>query len=232
MMDREIILSERKEGIREKKVVPVTRFELNEIKKHFDDSISAVKSQFIVADELLKHGKNIEAEYIWRSQIIFIESAFDYYMHEITKYGLTQIFDEKWKPTKRYQNIMVDMKHISMAFREGKDSGWFLEYINSYYEKDTLVSFESFKKQINLLGIGIKDIADAAFYERGETENTKDKLKRRLNQLFYRRNLIAHQADRSHLNAELHGISCELVEQYISDMNSIVEAIHKELDNL
>lgn len=232
MGKRDLSLSERKEGTREKAVTPVVKFELNEIKTHYNESITAVKSQFTIADELLQNGKIIDAEYIWRGQIVFIESAFDFYLHELTKYGLTQIFDENWPETIKFCNIQVDMRSVSKAFREGKDSGWFLEFVNAYYEKDTLVSFESFKDQMKLLGVEVKDVANIAFYNQNETEKTEEKLKRRLNQLYYRRNLIAHQSDRAHEDAQLKEISKELVEKFISDMDKIVNAIFIEMDNM
>ena len=89
------------------------------------------------------------------------------------------------------------MKVIEVALKSGEDIDWFLEYINSYYRAVTMVSYESVKDQLRLLGINLALVADGAFYQRGETENTKDKLKRRLNELFSRRNIIAHQSDRA-----------------------------------
>lgn len=44
-----------------------------------------------IVGELLESGKVIEGENIWRAQIIFLASALDFYMHELTKYGLCEI---------------------------------------------------------------------------------------------------------------------------------------------
>ena len=69
------------------------------------------------------------------------------------------------------------------------------------------------------------DVADGAFYQRGGTENTKDKLKRRLNELFSRRNIIAHQSDRAHTDAQVKNITKEIVQNFIYDVQKIVSSI-------
>lgn len=182
-----------------------------------------------MADELCKAGKVKEGENIWRAQIVFLASAFDFYMHELTKYGLCEIYNENWSRTDKYDNLQVNMKVIEIALKAGEDIDWFLEYINGYYRVITMVSYESVKDQFNLLGIDLTNIADKAFYQRGGTEKTKDKLKRRLNELFSRRNIIAHQTDRAHTNAQIINITKEIVQGFICDIEKIVNAINLEV---
>ena len=81
-----------------------------------------------------------------------------------------------------------------------------------------MVSYESVKDQLNLLGINLAAIADRAFYEKDGLEKTKGKLKRRLNELFGRRNIIAHQADRAHTDAQFINITKEVVQSFIDDV--------------
>ena len=59
--------------------------------------------------DLLKSGKIIEGENIWRAQIVFLASALDFYMHELTKYGLCEIYNENWERTDKYENLQVNM---------------------------------------------------------------------------------------------------------------------------
>ncbi|MGM9948320.1 HEPN domain-containing protein [Floccifex sp.] len=225
MEERNLDLLPRNEEIRDKFHTNVIRFELDEIMKHFTETIQAIYAQFDVADELLASGKITEGENIWRAQIIFLASAFDFYMHELTKYGLCEIYDENWFRTEKYENLQVNMKTIELAFKSGKDIDWFLDYINSYYQSITMISYESVKDQFNLLGISFEDVANKAFYKRGEKEKTRDKLKRRLNELFGRRNIIAHQTDRAHTDAQVYTITKEIVQNFINDIEKIVYAI-------
>lgn len=70
---------------------------------------------------------------------------------------------------------------------------------------------------------------DTAFYEKDRTEKTKGKLKRRLNELFGRRNIIAHQTDRAHTDAQFMDITKEVVQSFIYDVEKIVRAIDEEV---
>ncbi|MCI8646873.1 MAG: hypothetical protein HFE76_08825 [Firmicutes bacterium] len=171
-----------------------------------------------MADALQKSGKDAQGKNIWRAQIVFLASALDFYMHELTKYGLCEIYNENWERTDRYRNIRIKMEAIETALKSGEESDWFLEYINSYYQAITMVSYESVKDQLNLLGINLAAIADRAFYEKDGLEKTKGKLKRRLNELFGRRNIIAHQADRAHTDAQFINITKEVVQSFIDDV--------------
>lgn len=227
-MERDLRLAPRNEETREISYTPVQQYEIEEIKGHFNETIAEIRKQFSLADQLLCDKRDGEAEYIWRGQIVFLESAFDFFMHELTKYGLCQIFDGHWKATQKYRNIQIDLKTVTDAFQNGKNSGWFLDYINSYYAKDTFVSFVSVKDQINLLGLDLNAIADRVYYDLELREKTRDKLKRRLNQLYTRRNLIAHQSDRRHEDAERQSISKDTVQEFLEELTEIVNAICEE----
>lgn len=231
MEERNLDLMSRNEETRDKFHTEVIRFELDEIMQHFTETIQAINAQFDVADELLESGKVTDGENIWRAQIIFLASALDFYMHELTKYGLCEIYNENWSRTEKYDNLQVNMKVIEVALKSGEDIDWFLEYINGYYRAITMVSYESVKDQLNLLGIKSELVAERAFYQRGGTEKTKDKLKRRLNELFGRRNIIAHQTDRAHADAQVNTITKEIVQNFICDIEKIVDSIDAEARN-
>ena len=81
-----------------------------------------------------------------------------------------------------------------------------------------------------MLGLDIQSVANRAFYKQGEMEKTTEKLNRRLLELFERRNIIAHQSDRKHSNAQILDISKEIVEDFIEDTVAIVNAINEEAE--
>jgi hypothetical protein len=72
-------------------------------------------------------------------------------------------------------------------------------------------------------------LADDVFYDINSEEKTIDKLKNSLNSLFRRRNIIAHQSDRQHANAEILDIEREMVEGYIRDVNKIIDCVSKQI---
>ena len=227
-MGRNLELNPSEENIRDSQQPLIVRFPLDQIKKHFDNNILEVKAQFDVAESLINENRKEDAENIWRYQIVFLESAFDFYIHEITKYGLSNIFEGQWDKTPKYQNIKIDMELIEQVLHGNVDGEWFAIFVNNMYAKITMVSFESVRDQMNLIGLKIKKIADSAFYDINSNEKPISKLKRIINTLYDRRNIIAHQADRKHENAEKNSIDRNVVEAFIQDIVKIVEAIHIE----
>ncbi len=121
MGKRNFDLMSRNENTREKVQRKVVRFEIRQIRQHFEESLCAIHAQFTVADDLWHSGKKEEAENIWRAQIIFLASAFDFYMHELTKYGLCEIYEERWNRTEKYENIQLRMKDIEEALKSGEE---------------------------------------------------------------------------------------------------------------
>lgn len=226
MVNPNLELTPRKENTRDK--IQIIQFDLDDILQHFNDNISNIKNQLSVADELTKSNNISAAEDIWRSQIVFLESAFDFYMHELTKCGLLKIFRGEWNKTEKYQNIQLQMSYFERALDDNDDT-WFAEFINRFYANVTMASFTSVKEQFNLLDIDIKQVADNAFYDENSKENTRNKLKRRLDELFTRRNYIAHQSDRSHADAVRKNISKEDTLNFIADIEKIVYGIDNHI---
>ena len=76
-----------------------------------------------------------------------------------------------------------------------------------------------------MLDLSVKKIADSAFFDKNSNISTMDKLKQKINSLFYRRNKIAHQSDRERENAERQDIDKNFVMEKINDIYKIIEAV-------
>lgn len=229
-MSRDLSLK-RVEEKREKKPSQVINFELDEIKNHFDENIIDIENQFEIIDRLDDEKDKEKIDCILRSQIVFLGSSLDFYFHEITKFGLMKIYEGIWEETSKYKNIEVNMEVLSRALRETENSEWFMEFINSKYASVTMMSWDSIKTQLNLIGLKAQNIAKDAFYDRTSSEKVNDKIKRRVGELFHRRNSIAHQFDRLHSNANRIEISKEIVVEFIEDVKKIVNAVHENAKN-
>lgn len=210
MDGRVLDLLPRLEDTRERQIPQILKFELDEIKAHFDEDLSAISSLFTVYKQNEKN--DVCAKLILRSQVVLLESAFDFYLHEITKFGVNKIFEGAWISTEKYKNIIMRLEMVEKIINDEISENWFFEFINQYYAKETMVSFESIKDQMNLLGIKIQDIADKAFYEQGSSEPTIMKMKNVVNALYKRRNIIAHQSNRGHEDATYYPISKDQVD--------------------
>lgn len=227
MEERNLNLMPRQEETREKisSASNIVKFQLNEIEEHFDENLQYIQSQFDIADELVQSQREEEARNIWSSQIVFLESAFDFYLHELTKFGLSEMFVGNWDKTEKYNNLSVKMSIVDKALNAREDTEWFLEFVNGFYRELTLVSYKSVKDQMNLLGLELQDIADAVFYEMGSNIKTKDKLENCLEGLYHKRNVIAHQSGRRHSDAQREEVTKDMVEKYIEEVEKIVKKI-------
>lgn len=229
MSDRVIKLSKRKEDTREKNKVEVVDFSLDEIFKQFNENITNIKDKFNIADKLLEESNEESCKDIWQSQIVFLDSALDYYMHCITKYGMNKIFAGEWNKTEKYRHFMVPLETTEHAIKNSEDTVWFIELINSSYSKNTFMDASSIKEQFNLIDINFNEIADDVFYNRDNEQKTNEQLKHFLNNLYFRRNSIAHQSDRYNENGIKQEISKTEVEAYINNVNKIVNSIQNRI---
>ena len=221
-------LEPRKENTRDIKESPILRFDLDQIKSHFDEDVVALTDQLTIYDKLIEDGNKKCASLILNALIVLLESAFDFYLHEITKFGVTKIFESTWNKTDKYKNIKISIELVEKVINNTSDEEWFYQYINNNYASTTMVSFESFKDQLNLIGLNWKKIADDCFYKEESDIKPENKLRDTINALYKRRNIIAHQSSRKHENAEHIEVTKERVIEFIEDIQCIVTCIHEQ----
>ncbi len=224
---RKLALSLRKENQRESQQIALpVQFSLNEIKQHFIDSMNSVKSQFSVAESLRNKGNADGCKTIWRSQVVLAEGLLDFYIHEMSKYCLFKMFTGTWEKSEKYTSIMVPMGKVEDAISAVESKDWFFGYLNERFSRDVFISKESMREQLNLIGIGFSRVMFKAFPSVNENESAKKGAKI-VEELFSRRNIIAHQNDRSHASAVQNDISESFVSDYISKIEAIVNSIHE-----
>lgn len=223
---RDLQLTQRQENTREKStVLPIISFKLKEIVSRFDANIDATRGQFNVADALIAQGQIEEAEYIWRSQIVFCVSALDFYMHEITKYGMNQIFHGNWAKTAAYNKLRIPMENVEMALK-APESLWLIECVNGLFASSAFGAYNSIKTQLQLIGISMQDVNAKAFPPPDDPATLVESPQKRIDTIWERRNQIAHQTDRMHENAQMQPIGREYVEKCLNDIVSFVHAIN------
>lgn len=224
---RDLSLTPRKENQREAQpITPPVQFSLSEIKQHFVDSMNSVKSQYEVADALAKDGKASDCKTIWRSQVVLAEGLMDFYIHEMSKYCLFKMFTGDWEKSVKYASFMVPMGKVEEAISATESKDWFFAYLNERFSRDVFISRESMKDQLNLIGIEFSSVMVKAFPSDKEETSVKQGGKI-VEELFGRRNVIAHQNDRSHASAVQNDITKEFVADYISKIEAIVDSIHE-----
>lgn len=223
---RDLDLSKRKSNTRDKVQPEVIKFDLAEIKKHFEDSIKDIEEQFKTID-LLESKDKEKIDYILRSQIVFLGGSLDFYFHEITQFGIMQMYDEIWQETKPYKNINIKLGTILDVLKGEQDDSWFIEFINYEYSKISLISYDSIEKAMNMIGLHMYQIANKIYNYEIDRKERVTKLKERMNRLCERRNSIAHQFDMFHENAEKKPIHINTVREFIEDAKEIVDVVNE-----
>jgi len=224
---RDLSLTPRIENQREAQpITPPVQFSLDEIKQHFIDSMNSVKAQYDVADSLATEGNTDGCKTIWRSQVVLAEGLMDFYIHEMSKYCLFRMFTGHWDKSEKYATFMVPMGKVEEAIAATESKDWFFTYLNHRFSRDVFISKESMRDQLNLIGIGFSQVMSKAFPSDKEETSTKQGAQI-VEDLFRRRNIIAHQNDRSHASAKQNDITKEFVSDYISKIEVIVNSIHR-----
>lgn len=223
---RDLSLTNRKQSVRDKVQPEVVKFGLGEIKQHFDNSICDIEEQFKTI-EVLESKDRAKIDYILRSQIVFLGGALDFYFHEITQFGIMQMYDEIWAETKAYKNITVKLHIILDVLKGEKDDSWFIELINYEYSKISLISYDSIEKAMNMIGLHMYQIANIIYGEEVPKKDRVKKLREKMNTLCERRNSIAHQFDMFHENAEKKPIHINTVKKFIASAKEIVDAVYE-----
>lgn len=231
MADRRIApLAPRREDTRDKRQPPAAiRFTLAEVKAHFDQNLAAVRAQTAVAAEMKQSGSHAEAEFIWRTQILYLESALDYYMHELTTYGMVQMYTRRWPRTAAYAKIKLSITAVDDGLASPGSSDWLVSYVGDAFGRDTLTNYPRIKDQADLLGLDIRAVMKTAFplpKNAPKRSNPVGYGSEILTELCTRRNRIAHQTDRDPDNAVQTPISADYVKRAIGHVERLVRALH------
>ena len=106
MKERNLSLHGR-EPIRNKKKIIIPNRDEKLIIQRFNESIQRIKDKEELIKILEENHQIKEAMDIRRSQVIFLMSSLDYYMHQIVKYSVIEMFNGNQKKTKEYDQILI-----------------------------------------------------------------------------------------------------------------------------
>ncbi|MCR1823210.1 HEPN domain-containing protein [Terrisporobacter muris] len=192
----------------------------------FKTTLKSIEDKFLIVDKLETMDVNDAKDDILRSQIVFVMSSLDYYMHEIVKYGIIEMFNGNKPKTKSYQNFIVSMPFVEEAIKNIESVDWLENWIVIKDKQNTYMASEKIKKCLSLISTKtiFKNIADEMSMKSNELSN-------RIDEIYERRNYIAHQADRNAKTGELQEIDKTFVEQSIKFIREFVENVHKEITN-
>ncbi len=232
-MGRNITVHSRNQNTRDPNNVLQVNEKLQEIYNQFKENVNDIKKQFGTASFLANEGKEEEAKDIYRSQIVFLESSLDYYIHSLSIYAMREMYKGNWDKTDSYRNLKIPIEKVMTAIAYPENSNWIEEAIISHHATKTYMSSSEIKSQLTLIRDKslLKNIADEMYYIQGSDENTEKKLKRLLDDLFKRRNMIAPQTDREHYSGQKNDINKDEVNYFISEISKFVDTLNRILND-
>lgn len=192
---------------------PQIVFDLQPILDRFNSNITDIRSHFQTADDLLalQPPKQIAAEDIWRSQIVFLDSALDFYIHEIVKYGIIKMFNGEWTESNDYKKMKVRLSFAIDLAQNPNSASMLLEEIDEMNKYNCFMG-KKIKDALKFIDISYR------------LTSTQEKL---LIDLYNRRNQIAHQADRIPGQQQKQSITKNYVENFINKIETfVVNTLH------
>jgi uncharacterized protein YutE (UPF0331/DUF86 family) len=219
---KEISLDSREREI-EKKATPIPSIKADKIIKQFKENINSVRAKLLIYNNLVDIGRKEDADDILRCQIVFLESALDFYLHEIVKYGILKMLKGEKPKTASYKNTIVFMETLESAvkFPENIESIIEDDIINSKYHSQTFMSCKGIKEIFSK--ITNTPVFKNVSIKLGMTEK---ELADKLEELYKRRNKIVHQSDRDHKTATLNRIDRNEVTKYIDLVEKFIVEAH------
>ena len=184
-------------------------FDLQPILDRFNANIDDIRNHFLTADDLLalQPPKQTAAEDIWRSQIVFLDSALDFYIHEIVKYGIVKMFNGDWAESTDYKKLKVRLSFAVDLAQNPNSASKLLEEIDEMNKYSCFMGAKKLKEQLVFI--------DVNYSLRNSDKNL-------LNDLYNRRNQIAHQSDRIPGQQQKQPISKSYVEDFINKIENFV----------
>ena len=202
------VLQQRPQPSINKQAIKIS-IDLNKIQTDFDRNIQDIETKFNLAQSILSTSPD-SAKDIWRSQIVFLDSALDFYIHEIARFGMSKIINDEWVYTKLFNKFEISMRLAKILIVTPENLNLFMDEIDETNQKNCFMKFENLQKQLKLIGVSI-----------AKDESNENQI----NNLFKRRNEIAHQADFSN------GVKNNITEQEVRDFIDAVKILQTKIQN-
>ena len=124
-----------------------------------------------------------------RSQILLMESALDLYMHEVSKFGISKIFNKHphWPETTMFRDYKVSLGTLKEVYDGKKDSRSMANMIANMLQYSSYMKFDSIIQQLIMIGVIKSD---------DQVPSDIEAFRPTITELNDRRNIIAHASDR------------------------------------
>lgn len=206
-----------------------TVFKIETIEADFKVVLDTIDKNLLVAQEFDKNGKTTFARDIYRYQIAFLCSGFDYLIHCLYKNKAEKMFDGSAPRTEMFLNTNIFVKDVLDAIdnRSINSAGWLINYINERISTETFLDIQKFKKGLNFMSSDLFcELASNLFG--GHKSLRISTLTTKLDSLFKRRHQIVHQNDKLHSSGQQQNIEYD----YVVEQRIFIEKVVSTLISL
>lgn len=192
----------------------------------FNKNINSIKERLELYRKLAKDNVLIATDDMFRLEIVMLISAVDYYIHEIVKEGIIQIFNNEREETKGYNSFVISLQCVKKALKNPESVDWLKEEISF---RNKIVSFQKFDKIKNAIAI-ITNNSKNIFRNIAKKMNKDNEgLEKELNKIIDRRNNIAHQCDIQSGAKKRTSINYGEVKKNVLLLDKFVNYLHEEI---
>ena len=167
---------------------------LETIQSRFDEAMNDIKGLSNIytklsSDEKIDKETTTSLQDLLRSQVLLMESALDLYMHEVSKYGISKMFNNHphWRETVSFRNYKVTLGNLKDIYYGEKDEKDMANMISNMLQYSSYMKFDAIIDQLVMIGV----IAQA-----DSVPNEIANFRPVITDLSERRNIIAHASDR------------------------------------
>ena len=147
-----------------------------------------------------------EADDILRSQVLFLLSLLDFYIHEIVRIKLIEIFSGETilQKSKAYNKILITMEDFQNYQKSSSEKEWFKDIIIKKHGFLSFLSSDKIKEVFKLI------TDDSLFDNISKNLGLKNSdFSAKIDLIYKRRNKIAHQSDTQHGTLEQNDITID-----------------------
>lgn len=196
---------------------PISNKKSDMIINLFRENIKEITYAF----ELLENTNKETKEYILRCQIVSLMSAVDKYIHDIIKYGIIEIFNKSREKTKEYEQFTINMEIVERAIKNLESIDWLEDGILLTNKYKTFMQYGRIMKSLEII-IDKKKLQNI----HKNIGTSKKSLENEINNIYKRRNIIAHQSDICDETNSKNDIDYDYVQKSLDLISNFIENIH------
>ena len=191
----------------------------------FKQNIDRVRNSHATYSILnIKTTEVIDVSDVLRAELVLVVSAFDYYVHEVVRQGMLEVFQGKRVETPSFRKFTVSLECLREAISNPSTFDW-LE--NEITIRNSWKSFQQAEK----VAEAIRLISNINLWVEiaNKLEKNPNDIKSTLNLIVDRRNKIAHEAD---MDPSYPGIRWPIDEVMVDNAIEFIEEIVEIIDQI